>query len=706
MEKSKPEIWIKSKKAIELLGITKPSFHANRKKNKYTCREFIGNGGKQFEILLSSLTPEAQAKYYSSAVKENRETVNTVMAGTFSDITEEEKNDIARAAYEAAPEYNRKKFDKYINILEASKGLKGAQLKSFIEKWNELNPDMKTSYRRVLDARKQVDENGTVALLGEYGKSKGATKVDEYYYQFFEKMYLTESKVPAHACWVAALGYAQQIDNSITADDFPSAITFLRLLKSRVPEQSIYYQRYGRDAWNKKYANYVDRDYKDILPGECWVSDHRQIDQAVVNEIKQRGDYEDISHWFGSNLNAFMNDRKSSYPVYPWLTVWRDFRTGKWLGWFIHIAEPNTDHVMHAFNIAAQRYGIPKAIIIDNGKDYRAKDFAGGRIKNFKLKVAEKTTRSLCAQLGIRVHFSAPYNAQAKPIERDFLIYKNWLDKIMPGYRGGNVTERPKDKLLNEIKNGMIVKLCDYIPVMDYFVNQILNEYTAEGKVLKGRSRNQAWMEGLQHAEDNNFDYPLRKVSADDLKLFMMRTSAEQPIMRNGLSLSQKYNLYYYSEWMEGMKGRYVYMRRDNNRYQEAWVFDSTTDEYLGKALLNPWRASALADNDISKKQLSNVLLMKKTTSKMAKSMGESDISLSPEEMLEKHARGIKVLNGENPDDVKKEKLPSTKKAKVYVFSKISEQNMQEKMRRAQGGDYDLGDDIPSPEDDERESFL
>ena len=62
---------------------------------------------------------------------------------------------------------------------------------------------------------------------------------------------------------------------------FPSYRAFDRLLKARVPESSIKIARYGMAAWNKKYANFLPRDYSKINAGSCWVSDHAQIDVAV-----------------------------------------------------------------------------------------------------------------------------------------------------------------------------------------------------------------------------------------------------------------------------------------------------------------------------------------------------------------------------------------------------------------------------------------
>ena len=53
------------------------------------------------------------------------------------------------------------------------------------------------------------------------------------------------------------------------------------------------------------------------------------------------------------------------------------------------------------------------------------------------------------------MHFALPYNAQTKPIERDFRTIKEYLSKHCQGYRGGNVVERP-EYLVEEIKSNKI----------------------------------------------------------------------------------------------------------------------------------------------------------------------------------------------------------------------------------------------------------
>lgn len=160
------------------------------------------------------------------------------------------------------------------------------------------------------------------------------------------------------------------IKPSELATVFPSFMAFKRKLDRTIPLQSIILARYGQSAWNRKYGSYIDRDYEDIICGKVWVSDHAQIDVACMT--------------------------KDGDVVFPWVTAWRDFKSGKWLGWLLQTGNPNSDHIFQTFYYAAELYGLPEDVIIDNGKDYRCKDFAGGR-RVIKIKTNQsRTTSMLC----------------------------------------------------------------------------------------------------------------------------------------------------------------------------------------------------------------------------------------------------------------------------------------------------------------------
>ena len=112
-----------------------------------------------------------------------------------------------------------------------------------------------------------------------------------------------------------------------------------------------------------------------------------------------------------------------------------------------------------------------------------------------------------------------------------------------------------------------------------------------------------------------------------------MRTSKNVSIGRNGIYDSQL-ELTYWDEWMICEKGRKVFMRRDINAYQEAWVFDAKTEEYLGKA--NVYHAvSFLAKTNIEKAEYKKAIERKNKEKKMIRSYIKAKYSPSNEDIVQ-----------------------------------------------------------------------
>ena len=613
------DIWISVNEVAELKGVSVRAIQKTIK--KYLTKLTPGNGGQQYRIQLSSLPITAQQKYFESR------------GITFvPELSEDEINaTVDMESYTNAPVYARKKADKYMSILKATEGLKGTALRNYINEWNRRYPEMKTSYQRVVEAKKLFKEQGITGLLAKYGSKEGTTKINNEDFEYFKSLFLKEGAPTLQSCYNSTYGNAIKRNCGEVPEDFPSPSAFLRYLEKNIPEQFIYAARYGESAWNKKYHAYAERDFENIKAGQVWVSDHRQIDTAMIYKIPENT---------RDNIRQLIEsiEQKHKKPVFPWITVWSDFKTGKWLGWFLHAEDPNSDQIFQAFYSAASVYGLPEEIYIDNGKDYRCKDFSGGkRIYKMKDHINETKTRSLMAALNIEVHFSTPYNGQTKPVERDFKLMKEWLDKLMPGYRGGNIKERP-EILADEIKRGKIINIEDYKQVLETYINEVLHEYPCAGKKHKGMTRNELW----------NIEYTGgRRISADALKLFCMRTSTEAQIGRNGIVVNRQYSLYYWAEWMIAQKGKKVFMRRDNNKYQEAWVFDAKTEDYLGRAVLAGWNCAALAETDLEKNQLQTVLKAKKLERNLMKEYIDRPMRPDPQEIITNMAIGIAAQKSE-----------------------------------------------------------
>lgn len=535
-----PEIWLNIEEVCELSNSKKETIRRKCKSGEYKARYKIDGRKKNYEILLSSLPIKYIQKYNSY----------------LQPVAVEDKS---LEDYSNAPKWMRAKAEKYLELFDLTKNMTYQEKVDFLADWSVKYPEKHTTYPSLSLALRKYNQGGIAALLSNYGvHRRGISKLDENCFEYFKSIYLREGAPSAETSWNITLGFAKQ--QGINLENFPTSKTFIRRLRAEVPKQAIFMARHGDASWNKKYANYIPRDYSELNAGVCWVSDHAQIDVAV-------------------SFNGTV--------CFPWVTVFRDAKTSKWLGWFLHADSPNSDHIFQAFYYGVLNFGIPEDVYLDNGKDYRCKDFAGGRTRVIKVK-HKNNGGSLIQNLGINIHFALPYNAQTKPVERDFLKIKEFLSKGFVGYRGGKITERP-EKLKNEIKNEQIMQFDDFKKLFDRFIKEYLNKRPSKGKVLQGRCPDELWAE----------EFTKKKViSKDALKLFCMRTTNNVTIKRNGIFDSQL-QISYWAEWMITEKGRKVYIRRDINAYQEAWVFDAQTDEYLGKGNANQ-PASFLANTDIA----------------------------------------------------------------------------------------------------------
>lgn len=603
-----PEIWLNIEEVCKLSKSKKETIRRKCKSGEYKARYKIDGRKKNYEILLSSLPIKYIQKYNSY----------------LQPVAVEEKS---LEDYSNAPKWMRAKAEKYLELFNLTKNMTYQEKIDFLADWSAKYPEKHTTYPSLSLALRKFNQGGITALLSNYGvHRRGISKLDESCFEYFKSIYLREGAPSAETSWNITFGFAKQ--QGINLENFPTSKTFIRRLRAEVPEQAIFMARHGDASWNKKYASYVPRDYSELNAGVCWVSDHAQIDVAV-------------------SFNGTV--------CFPWVTVFRDAKTSKWLGWFLHADSPNSDHIFQAFYYGVLNFGIPEDVYLDNGKDYRCKDFAGGRTRIIKVK-HKNNGGSLIQNLGINIHFALPYNAQTKPVERDFLKIKEFLSKGFVGYRGGKITERP-EKLKNEIKNEQIMQFDDFKKLFDRFIEEYLNKRPSKGKVLQGRCPDELWAE----------EFTKKKViSKDALKLFCMRTTNNVTIKRNGIFDSQL-QISYWAEWMITEKGRKVYIRRDINAYQEAWVFDAQTDEYLGKGNANQ-PVSFLANTDIEKSEYQKQVAIKNKEKKILKSYIKTKYNPSNEDIIENLINSLDKVDFKSNATISK--ISNTKMDKVVKEEK------------------------------------
>jgi len=640
MSKARKQPRAYSASQLEGLGCGEVSvIRKTARKKCYKSITGIVSGNKTKLYLFDCLPSEWQKKI---SVHESRSTLQEHGIELPEEFPAIDHLDIEHTAvtYANAPEYNRRKFSKYARIELEAGLLDGRELENWINTvWNSCNPKLKTSYKSVMRERKKAKEQGKAALIGQLGKRAGQSSVPSIYFEYFKSLALKEGGPSYNSCWRQVAGrYCPVGDLS----NFPSVDSFQRRLYREVGESAIYLARNGFAKWNRKYASYIERDYTKIQAGKVWVSDHAQIDVAVKSK-----------------------DGKTRKVVFGWITSFIDMKTGKALSKVYHEEAPNSDHIFQAFFIAADLHGLPEYIYIDNGKDYRCRDFAGGRSYVHRVQVDEGTTASMLCALNVIPIFAAPYNAQAKVIERWHLKIKMDLSKHAEGYRGGNVTERP-ERLAEDIKRGNILDFDTFDALLHDFIFNALNKMPSQGKGCKGLSPDDAW----------NSENPVKRtVTREALKLFCSRTTQPLTVGRNGVRYS-KFDATYFADWMIPLKGSKVYMRIAPDNINDAWFFTPETDEYLGnagiKGLIHP-----VAVSEIDRAELREAIASKRREEKTAKSLGYVTHSPDTAERLSNMKAAVAVFNPEpvpEPERPVSQMLPNSAMQKAVTTRKQREQ--------------------------------
>ena len=513
-------------------------------------------------------------------------------------------------ALAALPEWQRREAGAWVAIIQECRGLRGAEcirrLAHLEGRFHGIEMSYQT-YRRKLAA---FEVGGAAALAPAWGHSRGKTKILPEWFHVFARYYLIEGGPAIQDAHRKAFGNAARQNPDLTLEEFGSHSAYKRLLDRHVSPSAQCYYRSGPDIWTRIYKTHIDRDPSDVMPGELWVSDHHQLDVGCMWSFVE--DSMPLDEDAKVLLGTFQ--RKTPKPVFPWLTCWRDFRSGKVLAALVHADAPHSDHVIHSFAMAALKYGVPEAILIDNGKDYRCKAFAGGRdIKESRVKVGlSDRDRSICSLLGVIVHYATPYNAKAKPIERDFRKFKEWYCRYLPGYRGGNHVERP-ERLEAEIKAGMLQSNEELCAGLHAFAFEILNRFPSQGKYLRGQSPDEFWQGNEKR---------LRTVPEDELSLCCMRATQPREIRGRGVH-DATLGLDYYADWMSTQGGRRVYLRRGLVHFMTAFVFDAADDRYLGRAEANYWQAKALVKDEEAGRRLRSLSKLQASQLKELREMGK-----------------------------------------------------------------------------------
>ena len=537
-------LWVTTKEAAKLCGISDRAIRKNAKNGKYEIKqeEGCGRGGKILKINVMSLPSDAQIRYWK---RENSDS-GIIRKHTIDKFS-------SRAREEAV--VKKKMVEKADQIIEELKDKVGKTkaLEHAVEVIEAMHPDMPFSTGSYYNWSKKLREEGITGLMDERSldhKEKGDKKhpptVNEEAWKFFLNLYLSQKQ--------RSVAYCHRVTKTMAKQEgwgkIPTVRSFRRYVKKYVDPATRVALREGEKALKDKIEPYLERDIAGLESNEIFVCDHSQCDFFVLDE--------------------------EGNPKRAVLTAWMDMRSRSFVGYKLSF-NPNLNTIMHSFADACRNYGIPEHIYIDNGKDYRAYQFAGGRINSSKkeVKVEEWKATSMLEILDVQPHFSNPYNARAKPIERKFQDFHNHFDKMFPSYRGNcpsNAPEQLQEVLNNKDKLITIQELQD---IFSRWLEIVYHETPQNGKGMNNKTPNAVWKENINE---------VRKVSERELTFLLTKVKGTRVVGRNGIKMD---GLNYYSDELKQLteSGQKVQVRYDPEDLSQVYICD-LDDKFLCTAQL------------------------------------------------------------------------------------------------------------------------
>lgn len=292
---------------------------------------------------------------------------------------------------------------------------------------------------------------------------------------------------------------------------------------------------------------YIMRMYDQLEPNDVWIADNHTLD---IQSLDENGTIHRL-----------------------YLTAFLDAKSGVITGWNV-TESPDSQSTILALRHGILRFGIPKAVYFDNGREFLTHDVGGKGHRTRKSDQNRPEPPTILQRLGIEMHNAIVRNAKAKPIERTFYTVKSQFSKSFSGFCGGTILERP-ESLKRRIKNKKLPQ--DY-EVRSYLNDWIdgeynLEEYGGSEAKYRGMSRLDVWNGAIRS---------VRKAAEAELNLMLMRSTRTQKIKRNGVYITFAGEKIWYMKPEETILrlGEEVYVRYDPADLKTVRLYN-TKDQYL-----------------------------------------------------------------------------------------------------------------------------
>jgi putative transposase len=447
------------------------------------------------------------------------------------------------------------------------------------------------SWRTAYRFREVFDKGGVEGLVPEYGK-KGISKTTDHEKNLLLTLLLHPNRLK--------IAYA------------------ITLTKNFLKKQGI--ESPSSERTLRRFADQFEKEHNDI-----WVL-HREgekaLDDKVLPYIERDRNLLDVGEGLvadGHRLNFQMIDAFTGKPCRAAVVFFWDWRSAYPLGWEI-MPEENIQCIFTAFRNAVLTLGkMPKWILIDNGKAFKAKLFTSD------INLTETEILGMFARLNINVHFASPYNAKSKPIERFFETFGEQFERLMESFIGNSIGDKPawtkrNEKLARSLHNPRIPIFSEINDRMfewrEFHVDQ-------PSRGLGGQTPREIFDAGKGPGVDPG-----------ELVHLMMAREIKR-ITRNGIDL---FGCYWFSEALYGLRDRVV-IKYSLSDLSKIYCFHDNeflcTLEPLPKTHPMASESGTPKDMEEVKRRITQKRGLKKQTVKLYKMLGRKAESLPWKEIIQ-----------------------------------------------------------------------
>jgi transposase InsO family protein len=272
----------------------------------------------------------------------------------------------------------------------------------------------------------------------------------------------------------------------------------------------------------------------------------------------------------------------------PMMVAIQDVYSRKILAWRFGDSE-NAVLTRLVFADLFQKWGIPDAVLLDNGRAFASKWITGGAATRFRFKILEDEPLGLLTQLQIRNMWATPYRGQSKPIERAFRDFCDAIAKH-PAFAGAYTGNKPDAKPENYGSRAVDFDLFEKV------VARGIAEHNArQGRrteMAHGRSFDDAWAESYAVA-------PIRKAAPEHLRRALLAAERRRSHRETG-AITLMGNRYWTPE-LGRHAGQLMTVRFDpDNLHSEVHVYDQS-EAFVVSAPI--WEAVGFADAEAARQR-------------------------------------------------------------------------------------------------------